>query len=167
MPALSLQREARMSRRSDYLLRLIRPKVIIFVIAFVSVIVAHISVARWYRQFGNSPGDVFPDYWVNVPYVLLFAATMLLISRWWSYIPAILVSLWVTYSLGYRGLLSHSRALDRPFFRFGTARAWFIEKYNWQPQELVQVGLAVVVLTFGVLGLVRTLRRFSAARDGV
>jgi cation transport ATPase len=162
-----LQREPDMSRRSDYIRRLIQPKVIVFAVSLVAVIVAHISVARWYRQFGNSPGDWFPDNWIHVPYVLLFAATMLLIARWWSYILAILVSLWVTYSLGYGGLLSHSRVQDRSFFSFGTVRAWFFEKYNWQPQELVQVGLAVVVLTFGVLGLVRTLRHFSAASDGI
>jgi hypothetical protein len=165
MPALSLQPDTKLSRSPHCFRRLIQPKIFIFAIALLCVIVAHISVARWYRQFGDSPGDFYP-YWLNVPYVLLFAATMLLISRWWSYILAIAVSLWVTYSLGYGGLLSHSRVQDRPFFSFGTARAWFIEKYTWQPQELVQVGLAVVVLTFGVIGLVRTLRRLSAASDG-
>ena len=167
MPALSLQRDTNLSRSSHYLRRLSQPKVFIFAIALLCVIVAHISVARWYRQFGDSPGDFYPNHWVHVPYVLLFAATMLLISRWWSYILAILVSAWVTYLLGYGGLLSHSRAQDRPFFSFGTARAWFIEKYNWQPQELVQVGLSVVLLTFAVLGLVGALRRLFAARDGI
>ena len=166
MPTLALQPDDGVPRRA-YARHLFLPKAIILVIALTSVIVAHISVARWYREFGNSPGDFYPNFWVHVPYVLLFAATMLLLSRWWSYILAILVSLWVTYSLGYGGLLSHSRAQDRPFFSFGTARAWFIEKYNWQPQELVQVGLSVVVLTIAVLCLVGALRRLSAARDGI
>src|SRR5205807_2384827 len=161
MPALSVLRDADMSRRSDYLRRFIQPKVIIFVIAFVSVIVAHISVARWYRQFGNRAGDFYPDNWVHVPYVLLFSATMLLISRWWSYLLAMTVTLWLTYSLGYMGLLSVSRAQDRPFFSLWVPRVWFIEKYNWQPQELFQLALALVVLTFALVGLTRAVRRRS------
>src|SRR4051812_383360 len=76
MPALSLQRDTNFSRSSHYLRRLIQPKVFIFAIALLCVIVAHISVARWYRQFGDSPGDFYPNNWVNVPYVLLFAATI-------------------------------------------------------------------------------------------
>jgi hypothetical protein len=157
-----------MPRHFPYVRRLVQPKAIILGVALLFVVVAHISVARWYREFGNGPIDVYPDHWLNVPYILLFATAMLLVSRWWSYLLALAIGGWLIYSLGYLGVLSTSNAQNQPLLSFWVLRVWFMQKYAWQPQELLQLTLAFVIAGFAVFGLARVLRRQRlVAADGI
>ena len=136
--------------------RLLQPTAIIFGTAITFVVVAHINVANWYREFGNEPIDVFPDHLLEDPYVLVFASVMLVIRKWWSSLIALVVSARLVYLLGYLSLLSERHGFDeaRPSW---VVHHWFVQKYLWQPQELLHLGLALIVVVYAASQLVSKL----------
>ena len=148
---------------SQIVRRLLQPNAIIFGIALMFVVVAHVSVARWHREFGNGRIEGYPDVELFIPYTLLVAAVMLLVSKWWSYFLALIASGWVIYTLGYKGPLGVAAANDHPLFSSWVLRNWLTSTWTTQPQYLFQLALALIALGSAVVGLTCALRRKFAA----
>ena len=127
--------------------------------SILSVVTAHVSVSRWYETFGASPGDFYPDFWLQVPYLLLFTSIAVMIAKWWSYLFAMLVGAWLIYTLGYMSLLSEVHAHGRPLVSIEAFQSWFSLKSAWQPQELYQLSLGIVIFVYSAVGLIVVLRR--------
>lgn len=137
--------------------RLLEPRAVIAGIALLHLVITSVWVSRWYEAFGKGPTDVYPDHLLVLPLILLLAAVMLLIRKWWSHLLALVASGWVIYFVGFLGFSSIARAHDQPLFSLWVARVWFIQKSAVQSQELLQLSLASVVLLFALAGLYRNL----------
>ena len=87
---------------------------------------------------------------------------MLLISRWWSRLIALVASGWVIYFLGYVALRAASRARDVPLFSSEAVRVWFAAKSHWQIQEFLQLALALIILCYVVVVLLHHWRSGTA-----
>src|SRR5215208_4818710 len=89
--------------RTGYLCSLINGPAIIFGLALLHLILTWLWVGGWYRAFGQSPVDFYPDSFVVVPLLLLVAAVLLVVRKWWGFLLAFLIGLWVLYAVGYLG----------------------------------------------------------------
>ncbi|HSP63503.1 MAG TPA: hypothetical protein VLQ90_11020, partial [Pyrinomonadaceae bacterium] len=80
------------------------PRTIVLAIAIVYFIAMAVRVAHWYQKFGQGRIAAYPD-WLDVPMLLVVAASLLWSRRWWSDLLAILPSgrmLSMSY-VGFRG----------------------------------------------------------------
>jgi hypothetical protein len=119
-------------------------------------------VSRWYREFGAQPGDSYPDSFLFVPFLLLLASALLFAVRWWGYLPAFCLGGWLLYSLGYGGLRAISNAHDQPLFSFYVLRVWVVQKYAAQPQEFLELFLALAIVFYVAFDLAHRSRRGKA-----
>lgn len=142
----------------SYLQSLVEARGIIFGLALLHLIAILTWVSRWYQEFGHGPINVYPNSILIVPIVLLVAASMLLIRRWWSHLLALVLSGWVLYWLCYVGLRQISLAHDVPLLGAASLRLWLVQKYEGQPQELLQMGLALVIACYVVVASFRKWR---------
>lgn len=148
-----------MSKQTDrigrYLQSLTDIRGIIFGLAVLHLIVTQIWVARWYQKFGQDPVDIYPDSFLNVPLLLVLASIALLIGRWWSHVLALAISGWVLYWLGYAGLRAVASAHDVPVFSSVSLHFWLAQKYVGQPQEFLQLALALIIMGYMLVFLSR------------
>lgn len=157
-----MNRQAKPS--ANYFHSLVNLRAAILGLALLHLIVMQIWVGRWYRKFGDAPGDSYPDSFLNVPFLLVFASLMLLLGKWWSQLLALIVSSWVLYSLGFAALHSVALAHDLPLMSFSTARFWLIQKYVGQPQELLHLALTFIILCYVIASFVGYRRSVNARR---
>lgn len=136
------------TRIGSYLRSLIDVRAIILGLALLHLVVTTVWLARWYQALGNTPVDAYPDSFLIVPLLLVFASLLLLIGRWWARLVAFLISAWMLYRLGYAGLSAAAAAHDRSLFAAASLRLWFTEKYIGQPQEFLQLALAFMILFY-------------------
>lgn len=135
--------------------RLLKPKAILFGFVLFHFVVRLIFVMS--LQGGNA--FVVAAGWDPVvamarPFLLLVGAVCLFIDRLWSYVLAILLAGNIIYSNGYRGLVGISYAHGIPMFGVGALRIWF---ETMSLTQIINSGLAVVILTFGIVQLSRWL----------
>lgn len=149
---------------ANYFHSLVNLRAVILGLALLHLILMQIWVSRWYQRFGDEPGDSYPDSFLKVSFLLVFASLTLLLGKWWSQLLALLVSSWVLYSLGFAALHSVALAHDLPLLSFSTARLWLIQKYTGQPQELLQLALAFIILGYVITSFVRYRRSVNALR---
>ena len=140
---------------AHYFHSLVNPRAAILGLTLLHLIVMQMWVGRWYQRFGDDLGDSYPDSLLQVPLLLVFASLMLLLNKWWSRSLALIVSSWVLYPLGFAALHSVALAHDLPLISFSTARLWLIQKYVGQPQELLQLALAFIILCYVIASFVR------------
>ncbi len=145
-------------KAADYFRALFEVRAIILGVSLLELIVVSVRVSRWYEEFGERPGDFYPNVELNIPILLVLASVMLLISRWWSHLIAFVVSGWVIYFLGYVALRAASKARDVPLLSSEAVRVWFAAKSNWQIQEFLQLALALIILCYVVVALLRQWR---------
>ncbi len=84
------------------------------------------------------------------PFLLLLGSVCLLIDRFWSNVLAILLAGNIIYSNGYRGLVGISYAHGIPMFGVRALRIWF---EIMGPTQIINTGLAVVIVIFGIVQL--------------
>jgi hypothetical protein len=132
----------------------------IFGAALLHLVHTILWVSRWSQKFGAQSGDFYPDVFLVVPSLLVLASALLLPGRRWGYLPALAISGWLLYSLGYGGLLSVSAAHDKPFFSFYVPRVWFMQTYAAQPQELLELSLALVIICYVAFALAHRRRKY-------
>jgi hypothetical protein len=137
-------------------------RAIIFGVALLHLISTRMWVSRWYREFGAQPGDSYPDAVLVVPFVLVLASALLLVGRWWGYLPAFCLGGWLLYWLGYGGLRGVSNAHDQPLFSLYVLRVWVVQKCEAQPQEFLEIFLALVIVVYVAFALSRRPRRAYA-----
>lgn len=135
------------TRIGSYLRSLIDVRAIILGLALLHLVVTTVWLARWYQAL-NTPVDVYPDSFLIVPLLLVFASLLLLIGRSWARLVALPISGWVLYRLGYGGLSAAAAAHDRSLFAAASLRLWLTEKYIGQPQEFLQLALAFIILFY-------------------
>jgi hypothetical protein len=137
-------------------------RAIIFAVALLHLISTQMWISHWYREFGAQLGDSYPDAFLVVPFLLVLASALLLVGRWWGYLPAFCLGGWLLYRLGYGGLLGVSNAHDQPLFSLYVLRAWVMQKCEAQPQELMEIFLALVIMVYAAFALARRPRRAYA-----
>jgi hypothetical protein len=113
-------------------------------------------VSRWYRELGAHPRDFYPDVFLVTPFALAVAAGLLLPGRWWGDLPTLDLGGWLVYTLGYGGLSAVAAAHDQPLFSLFVPRVWFAQKYAAQPQEFLQLSLALVITCYAAFALARS-----------
>jgi hypothetical protein len=150
-------------KAADYFRVLFDLRGIILAVSLLQLIVISLGVSRWYEELGRRPSDFYPNAELNIPIVLVLASVMLLISRWWSHLIAFVVSGWVIYFLGYVALRAASKARDVPLLSSEAVRVWFAAKSNWQIQEFLQLALALIILCYVVVALLRQWRGPAAS----
>lgn len=133
------------NRIAGFLWSLADGRAIILGLALLHLIVTYVWVRHWYEEFGHGPKSFFPDSFVNIPLVLLLASLLLLTGKRWSYISALLISVWVLYSVGYVTIRGVAAAHDTPLFTLVTLQRWFTQVWVGQPQYFFQLALAVVI----------------------
>lgn len=87
--------------------------------------------------------------------LLLLASLGLLLDRWWSLLVAVFLSGSVIYVLVFRALLSVTYAHDVPMFSYSALRRWWWMMYEFQPQYIIQIALAVVIFTYSAALLIK------------
>ena len=127
--------------------RLFQARAMIFGVALVFLVHAHVALDRWYRAFGDGPLDFDPNYVLYDPHILLLASVLLLIGRWWSETIALVIITRLVYFLGYSSILSLSYASDESSLGLAMPR-WLVMKYLYQPQELLHLALGLVILVY-------------------
>jgi hypothetical protein len=133
------------NRIAGFLWSLADSRAVILGIALLHLIVTYMWVRNWYAEFGQGPVSVYPDAVVNVPLVLVFASLLIVIGRGWSYVLALMISVWVLYSVGYGAIRGVAAAHDLSLLTFAPYRVWFTHVWVGQPQQFLQLALALVI----------------------
>lgn len=152
-----ITREAQGNRIIHLLTRVLKPKAMLFGLVMFHFVVRLISVIRFQaeNEFIVASGWD-PVVAMTRPFLLLLGSVCLFIDRLWSCVVAILLAGNIIYSNGYRGLAGISYAHGIPMFGVGALRIWF-EIMN--TTQIINTGLAVVILIFGMIQLSRRLAR--------
>jgi hypothetical protein len=153
------------SRVLSYARSLIDLRGIILCAALGELIVIYVWVARWYEQFGDGPSGADPRHLLELPLLLVAAAVLLLLDKWWAYVAAALIGAWVLYIPGYLSMVSVGAAHSITPFGPAALRRWFIQKYVGQPQNFLELALAIAVLSYSALSL-RKRRRDDSTSPG-
>lgn len=140
---------------AGFLWSLADSRAVILGLTLLHLIVTHVWVRDWYAEFGRGPVSVYPDSVVIVPLVLVFASLLLVIGRGWSYILALMISVWVLYSVGYVAIRGVAAAHDMPLFTFAPYRVWFTQVWLAQPQQFLQLALAFVIGGYSLVAFSR------------
>lgn len=142
--------------------RLLDPQAMIFGFAVLVFLTTLMYAIQYERDF-----SVVSDHWNGVrlmsePLLLLLAAGALLFDKLWGDLLAIVVTGRVIYVLSYLGLVATSAAHEHSMFSWYVLRTWFVSTYAAQPQYLVELALAVVILGYGAI---RCSRRMLCRAD--
>jgi hypothetical protein len=97
--------------------------------------------------------------------LLLLASLGLLLNRWWSLLIAGSLGGWIVYVLVFRALAGVSNAHDVPMFSQFALRNWWLSMDTWQPQYIIQIALALVVLCYSLVCLMRLTSQRLAANE--
>jgi hypothetical protein len=139
-------------------------KILIAATAFIHFVLINNRVHQWYVQHANTPIDWLPDSWMFVPFQLLFASVFLLLGRWWGNIIAFLISARLILQLGFGALEGISNAHSKQMFSRFVIEYWLRTKFEYQPQELFQLGLAFVIFSYAIFDSSRCLKRARSRR---
>jgi hypothetical protein len=134
------------------------PRTIILGVTIVYFIVMAVRVERWRQQVLQAGIAMRPNHLLDVPFWLIVATLMLLIRRWWTELLAILVCGNMLY-MGYVDLRGNPFVSDLdPSYRIPW-RIWLAQKYAFQPQELLEIALAFLIVGYALVSLSRRLLR--------
>ena len=147
-----------MSKRVKQSFRMIlEPKAVIFGVALFHCLSMWIYAERidW-----SSMACIWYGPWnfTYEPTLLLLAASGLLLSRAWSCLIAVVASSRVIMLLGIGGLLAQAAAHDEPVLSIVTLGRWWRSMYLFQPQYILQLALASVILCYASVVTVRRIR---------
>lgn len=139
--------------------RFLEPKAIIFGLAVLQFLTVLMYAIQYERDF-----SFVSEHWnagtvLAEPLLLLLAAGALLFDRVWGHLIAIVASGRVIYVLGYLGLSATSAAHGHFLLSPYVLRTWFTSTYESQPQYLLELALAIVVLGYAAIRCSRQMRR--------
>jgi hypothetical protein len=120
-------------------------RAIILGLALLHLVVTYVWMRNWYKEFGQGAVSFYPDSFVVTPLVLVFASLLLLIGRRWGYVLALVIGVWVLYSVGYLPLRGVAAAHDLRLFSFTTLQRWLTQVWVGQPQHFLQLALAFII----------------------
>src|SRR5258708_5673390 len=143
--------EALKSQRKLFLHRLLDPKAIIFGFAVLHFLAMLMYVMRYQQEFAVVSTHWNPVRAMYEPAFLLIAAAALLFNKPWTYLAAVVASARVIYVLGYLGLFAMSEAHDQPMVSWYVFRTWFIVTYESQPQYLLELLLALLIVSYAIV----------------
>jgi hypothetical protein len=134
-------------------------KAMLFGFTILHLVVMVVYIVHYEQEF-----PVVSDHWSPIrlmqePVLLFLGAGALLIGKPWSYLVAIISSGRVLYAVGYIGLIATSAAHDYPVYSWYVIKTWWIMMFRAQPQYIFELGLAIVIGTYAVKLLLRSLRR--------
>lgn len=139
---------------------LLEAKAIIFGFAILHFLVMLVYVLRYEQEFPIPSDHWNPVRVIQEPILLLFASFVLFLRKPWSYLLAIVACGRVIYVLGYLGLVAISAAHDKSIFSLYTLEAFWRLTYESQPQYILEVALAAVIIIYSTIKLSRyTFRR--------
>jgi len=141
---------------AGFLWSLADSRAIILGLALLHLIVTYVWVRDWYKEFGQGTTSFHPDSFVVMPLVLVLASLLLLIGRRWSYVLALVISVWVLYSVGYVAIRGVAAAHDMPILTFTTLHLWFTQVWVGQPQHFLQLALAFVIAGYALVVVSRS-----------
>jgi hypothetical protein len=136
------------NRIAGFLWSLANGRAIILGLTLLHLIVTCTWIRYWYEAFGRGPISFYPDSFVITPLVLVVASLLLLIGRRWSYVLALMISVWVLYSVGYVTIRQVAAAHDMPLFTLSTLQRWVTQVWVGQPQYFIQLALAFVIAVY-------------------
>lgn len=137
--------------------RLLEPKAILFGFVIFYFIVRLISAIRLERENAFVVGAGWdPIVAMTRPFLLLVGALCVFIDRSWSHGLAILLVGNIIYSNVYLALVGISYAHGIPMFGVGALRIWLEIMSGTQ---IINTGLAVIILIFGLVQLPRRIAR--------
>lgn len=128
-----------------FLCSLADSRAIILGLALLHLIVTYVWVRDWYGEYGQGSVSFYPDSSMVVPLALVVASSLLLIGRCWTYVLALIISVWILYSVGYVAIRGIAAAHNMPLFTTATLQLWFTQVRVGQPQHFFQLALAFLV----------------------
>lgn len=128
--------------------RFLDPRSIIFGFAILHFLTMLTYLMRYQDKFSVVSTHWNPVRFMYEPVLLLLAAAGLLSHKMWGYMLAIVAGGSVIYRLLDLGLLATSAAQDRPIFSWYVLRTWLSITYASQPQYLLEVLFAGVVIVY-------------------
>ena len=111
------------------------------------------------------PGDHIPA--IGDPFKLLFAASFLVLNRWWGNLIALLVSGKMIYEYSYLMMVSCSFMREQPMLSQDVFRCWWQISAYEAPHHLLHLFLALLILSFASASLAQyVFQRWNLLRDG-
>lgn len=153
--------EDQISQAKQFLNWLLDPKAMIFGFTILHFLAVLLYVVRHEQEFSGSSEHWDPIRTMHEPLLLILASFALLIGRLWSYLLATVVSGYVIYALGYLGLIAVSAAHDQPMLSWYVLKTWLMLTYKSQPQYILELVLAAVIITYAMTLCLRYLLRRS------
>jgi hypothetical protein len=150
-----------MSKRAKQFFRMfLEPKAVIFGVALFHCLSMWVYAERidW-----TSMACIWYGPWnfTYEPTLLLIAAGGLLLSRAWSCLIAVVAASRVIMLLGIGGLLAQAAAHGEPVLSVATFGGWWRSMYLYQPQYILQLALASVILCYASAVIVGRIRRWN------
>lgn len=131
-----------------FLRSLVDTKAIIFGFAVLNCLAILTHLIQYKRQFPDPSDHWNPAAIMLEPFLLLLASALLFSSKGWGYLLATVVSGRVIYVLGYLGLVSTAGGYGYRLFNWQVLKTWLTITYEAQPQYLLELAIAVTILTY-------------------
>ena len=140
--------EKETNRVPSSLRSLVDAKAIIFGVAVLNCLAVLTQLIQYERQFPVPADHWDPSVVMHEPFLLLLASALLFTSKGWGYLLAVVFSGRVIYVLGYLDLVSIAGGYDYRLLNWQTLRMWLAITYQAQPQYLLEIAIAVTMLTY-------------------
>lgn len=146
------------SRVTYFLRSLVDAKAIIFGVAVLNYLAVLTQLIQYKRQFPVPSDHWNPAAIMHEPFLLLLASALLFTSKGWGYLLAVVVSGRVIYVLGYLGLVSTAGGYDYRLLNWRVLTTWLTITYEAQPQYLLELALATIILVYASVLYSRRIR---------
>lgn len=154
------------SQARQFLNWLLDPKAMVFGCTILHFLTMLLFAVRHEQEFSGISEHWNPVRIMHEPLLLLFASFALLVGRLWSYLLATVVSGYVIYALGCLELIAVSAAHEQPIFSWYVLKNWFVLTYTSQPQYILELALAAVIMTYAMIVCLRYLLHKKSLNGG-